>query len=137
MGDKTENYSNAVKLVSIRDLNIRHNAIEAARTMINREMQEKIGKTGYKLKINKYPHHAIRENKGAAGGNKADRVQSGMSHSYGKITTMAIRVKKNEPLFTAYVGDSHVEIAKKVLSSVSPKLPCGIKILVEKKNNNS
>lgn len=133
MGDKREDYPIVVKLVSTRDLNIRHNAIEAARIVIQRTLQEKIGKSGYKLKVNKYPHHGIRENKGAAGGNKADRVQSGMSHSYGKLVTIAVRLKKNEPLFSAYVEESHVEVAKKALASVSPKLPCGIKVLIEKR----
>ncbi|MBS3159596.1 50S ribosomal protein L16 [Candidatus Woesearchaeota archaeon] len=132
MGDMSQNYPNFVKLMSKVDINIRHNAIEASRMIINRELQEKIGKIGYKFKINKYPHHALRENK-MLGGAHADRIQTGMAHSFGKVVSLAVRWKKGTPLFTAQVKDLHVEIAKKALLSIAPKLPCKVFVVVDKK----
>src|SRR3989338_11703389 len=56
---------------------IRDNAIESARLMINRTLIKRVGKESFFLKLRIYPHHILRENKQAKGAH-ADRIQKGM-----------------------------------------------------------
>ena len=92
MGDKTKIYDYKVKLVSTGTLQIRHNALESARMVVNRQLETTLG-TNYFLRLCVYPHHAIRENK-MLGGAHADRIQTGMAHSFGKVTGTAAQIKK-------------------------------------------
>src|SRR3989344_6316461 len=94
MGDKKKQFAYKVKLVSKDTLQLRQNAIESARMIINRNLQNTLN-GNYFLQINVYPHHAIRENK-MLGGAHADRIQSGMAHSFGKVSNTAAQVKKGK-----------------------------------------
>src|SRR3989338_10548765 len=46
-------------LISKKELQIRHNAIESARQTSNRVLEKEIGKTGFHLKIRIFPHHIL------------------------------------------------------------------------------
>ncbi|MBS3151830.1 50S ribosomal protein L16 [Candidatus Woesearchaeota archaeon] len=120
MGERNRSYEYKVKLVSKGTLQIRQNSIESARMIVNRALQDNLG-TNYYLKINVYPHHALRENK-MLGGAHADRLQTGMAHSFGKVVNTAAQMKKGKELMTAWVFRSGLDQAKQALKSAAPRL---------------
>lgn len=121
MGEKGKQYEYTVKLISKGTLQIRHNAIEAARMVVNRRLQDDLG-TNYYLQINVFPHHGLRENK-MLGGAHADRLQTGMAHSFGKVVGSAAQVKKGKQVFTAFVFKAGLDQAKEALKAATPRLP--------------
>lgn len=122
MGNLTKRFSYSIVLISKDSLQIRHNAIESARQAINRKLENKLGNS-YHLKVNLFPHHALRENK-MLGGAHADRLQTGMSHAFGKVIGAAAQVKKGKVLFTASIDKEHIGFAKESLRGAIAKLPC-------------
>ena len=129
MGNKKGLYDYKVTLVSKDTLQLRQNAIESARLVVNRKMETNLG-TDYFLIINVYPHHALRENK-MLGGAHADRLQTGMGQAFGKVINVAAQVKKGKILFTAFVKKSALESTKLAFKSASPRMPCRVSIEVE------
>ncbi len=129
MGDSKRNFKYKVKLVSKSTLQLRHNAIESARMIINRRLETVLG-ANYFLRIAVYPHHALRENK-MLGGAHADRIQSGMAHSFGKPAGVAAQVKKGKEIFIAFVDDEGLETAKIALKSANPRMPGNYSVVVE------
>jgi large subunit ribosomal protein L10e len=122
MGDSKKNFEYEVNLVSNNDHQIRHNALEATRQTINRRMYSKLGPKGYFLRLNLYPYHILRENK-MLGGAHADRLQTGMAHSFGKAVGLAAQSKKDTAIFTAKVDKNNIEHAKEALSLAKPRMP--------------
>merc|ERR1711862_560682 len=81
-------------------------ALEAARVAINKHLTKHIGKDGYHIKIRAHPFHVLRANKmlSCAG---ADRLSSGMRHSYGKPIGVAARVDIGQILSSVRAKDVH------------------------------
>jgi large subunit ribosomal protein L10e len=131
--EKLKSADYIIRLISLGSLQIRSNSLESARLIINRNMESKIG-SRYFLRLNVFPHHALRENK-MLGGAHADRLQTGMAHSFGKVTSTAAQVKKGMAIFIAWVDKADLEIAKASLERGVPKLPgkCRIEIVENKK----
>ncbi len=129
MGDKSKPYEFKVRLVSLGTLQIRQNSIESARMVVNRKLQEVLG-TNYYLKINVFPHHALRENK-MLGGAHADRLQTGMAHSFGKVVNSAAQVKRGKELLTVWVFKAGLDQAKQAFKSANPRLSGKFSIEVE------
>lgn len=129
MGNLTDEFPVEVSLVAEEACQIRHIALEAARTSINRRLMKDIGRTNYRLKLRVYPHHVLRENKQATGAG-ADRVSEGMRLSFGKPVGTAARVKGGQEVFTAYTTPQFVEKAKLALRSGSHKLPTPTRIVI-------
>ena len=129
MGEKGD-YEYIVKLVSKNSLQIRHNALESARQIVNRRLQEVLGNTYY-LKLTAFPHHAFRENK-MLGGAHADRLQTGMAHSFGKVIGTAARIKKGKEIFIAFVNQAGIETAKEALYAANTRLPGKCQVEIEK-----
>ena len=97
--------------------------------VVNRNLQSVLG-SNYFFRINVYPHHALRENK-MLGGAHADRLQSGMAHSFGKVVGTAAQVKRGNPVFTVWVDKENIDKAKTALETANPRLPgnkCHIEI---------
>lgn len=130
MGDLKKKFPNKVSLVTSQAIQIRHNAIEATRLVVNRLLNKVLGKE-YFLKIRVYPHHILRENKMLTGAG-ADRMQQGMQRAFGKPISVAARVGKGQKIFTVSVGDKNLEIAKRALKNAKPRLPGKYTIEVEK-----
>ena len=63
MGDSKATYQYKVSLLSETAIQIRHNALEAARVSANKVMFDKLGETGYLVKLVAYPHVILRENR--------------------------------------------------------------------------
>ena len=129
MGEK-KNYEYAVKLVSKDSLQIRHNSLESARMIVNRKLQEGLG-SSYFLRLAVYPHHGFRENK-MLGGAHADRLQTGMAHSFGKVIGTAAKIKKGKEIFVAFVDASGVDKAKEALLSANSRLPGRCQVEIQK-----
>src|SRR3989344_4449282 len=70
-----------VTLVSTEKVQIRDNSLEACRQYVNKAL-EKVAPGNFYFSVRVFPHHILRENKAAAGAG-ADRLSSGMKHSFG------------------------------------------------------
>jgi len=104
-------------------LQIRHNALESARLTANKALEKNLGKNNYFLKMRVFPHHILRENPLAAGAG-ADRMSTGMAHSYGKNVSIAAQLKQGQPVFEVDVDESGLKTAKLAMHRISHKLPC-------------
>lgn len=126
-------YDARLFLVSERDVQIRHNALESARVMVVQTLDKKLGKgSTYFVRIRVYPHQVLRENAMATGAG-ADRFQSGMRANFGKPVGTAARVMKNQKIVEIQVNKNGIDTAKTALKKAGYKLPTPTKILVEKK----
>jgi large subunit ribosomal protein L10e len=110
---------------------IRDNAIEACRQTIQREIDKPLMSQFY-IGIRIVPHHILRENKMLTGAG-ADRMQSGMKHSYGKSVGRAAFVKPGKEIFIIAVKDEKgVKLVREAIRKIKPKLACKVKVKVVK-----
>eukprot|EP00520_Triparma_pacifica_P010732 CAMPEP_0118644404 /NCGR_PEP_ID=MMETSP0785-20121206/6927_1 /TAXON_ID=91992 /ORGANISM="Bolidomonas pacifica, Strain CCMP 1866" /LENGTH=212 /DNA_ID=CAMNT_0006536173 /DNA_START=15 /DNA_END=653 /DNA_ORIENTATION=+ len=81
-------------------------ALEAARVAINKHLTKTIGKEAYHIRMRAHPFHILRANKmlSCAG---ADRLSSGMRHSYGKPIGTAARVSIGQVLISVRAKDAN------------------------------
>jgi large subunit ribosomal protein L10e len=117
--------------LNVKDhVQIRHNALEAARLSAMKELEKRAGPEAYFLKVLVYPHHVLRENPLATGAG-ADRFQTGMRKSFGKPIGTAAIVRPGQRILEAKVDKIHEKIARKALKIASSKLPsaCRIEVL--------
>ena len=77
--------------------------------------------------VNLYPHHVLRENKMITGAG-ADRMQTGMAHSFGRAIGTAAQVKKGKTLMTVFIEEKNKQLAGECLRLAGHRLPC--KVLV-------
>jgi large subunit ribosomal protein L10e len=133
MGNLKADFPVAVHLSVNDELQIRHNALEAARLSANRHLEKALGKQGFHLKVRSYPHHFLRENPLASGAG-ADRMSTGMKCAFGKIVGLAAQFRANQEVYSAYVNPQHLDVAKKALLKAAKKLPCSCRIRVEYRN---
>lgn len=120
-GDLKSKFNCQIDLITRGDMQIRHNSIESARTVVIRRLTE-TGKN-YRLTIRTFPHQILRENKMLTGAG-ADRMQTGMQLSFGRAVSLAARVKANSPIFTVKVDKADSRAARKALEGAVAKLPC-------------
>lgn len=130
MGDCRKNYDKVHHLICEASVQIRDNAIESARQSSVRLLEKVLGKMGFFLQVRIYPHHVLRENTLASGAG-ADRMSTGMAHSYGKNIGIAARVYKGKPLFSVHCFKEADATAKRALKLASHKLPCKCRIIEE------
>jgi large subunit ribosomal protein L10e len=126
MGNLTEDFPLELTLIVEEGCQIRHTALEAARVVINRRLQE-LGRANFRLKIRVYPHHILRENKQATGAG-ADRVSEGMRLSFGKAVGSAARVRPGQKVLSIYTLTQNLEKAKDALRHGAHKLPTPTRI---------
>ncbi|MEM1580991.1 MAG: 50S ribosomal protein L16 [Candidatus Bathyarchaeia archaeon] len=129
-GKPSENYTYQVSLVSEKRVQIRHNALEAARIAANRYLQEKLGNRFF-MRVLVFPHVVLRENKMIFGAH-ADRLQEGMRRAFGKPIGRAARVEPNQEIIIVHVDESGLEVAKEALRRAEAKLPTPCRIVIEK-----
>jgi len=114
--------------IQIRDL-----AIEAVRQSLNKDLTRLFQKNFF-LRCNVYPHNVLRNNRVYSGASKGERVQTGMTKSFGRPEGRAAIVKKNKPIFTAYFNEKiNILKVRGFFKKVTPKLPCKTKVVVEEK----
>jgi large subunit ribosomal protein L10e len=129
MGNTSREFTHKVELVNIKDVQIRHNALESARIAANRIMEKYVSRDNFMLKIIPYPHHIIREHK-RVNVAQADRFQEGMKKAYGKPAMVAARIKSMQPIIVAEVDKAEVEYAKTALKRAAAKFPSPCRIVV-------
>ena len=129
-GDVKKKFESRILVVANQPVQIRHNSLEAARKSSNRVLENKTGKVGYKLKLRVFPHHILRENPLASGAG-ADRMSTGMAHSFGKPIGLAAQVKVGKPIFEILVDKNNVAAAKEAAKRIAAKVPCTCTVVVE------
>jgi large subunit ribosomal protein L10e len=113
-GQAKSNYDYKVELLATAKIQIRHNALEAARLAANKTMA-KAGETTF--------FSILRENKMIATAG-ADRLQEGMRRAFGKATGLAARIQPGQVIFEAYVTSANLNLAKDGFKVASSKLGC-------------
>ena len=130
LGTKTD-YDTTLFLTANRPVQIRHNALEAARVVTVQSLEKGIGRGNtFFLKIRVYPHHVLRENAMATGAG-ADRFQSGMRQSFGKPIGTAAQVDKGQKIMEIRVNKNSINVAKNAMKKAAYKLPTPCRIIVE------
>ncbi|MGC8597062.1 MAG: 50S ribosomal protein L16 [Thermocladium sp.] len=120
-----EKFTDVVALFPLVSGQIRVNSLEAARQMAYKYLSATLTDQNFYLKLAKYPHHVIRENKMLAMAG-ADRLQEGMRQSFGVPTGRAVQIKRGDVLFYVEVEAKNVNHAKIALKRAMSKLaiPC-------------
>jgi large subunit ribosomal protein L10e len=129
MGDTKSPFDYKVSLVVQAPIQIRQNALEAARVAANKVLSDTLGETGYIVRLRPYPHIVLRENRMIATAG-ADRLQEGMRRAFGKPTGRAARVRAGQSILDLYVDKSHVDLAKEALKVSSSKLSATCRVVV-------
>src|SRR3989338_8978142 len=129
MGNTKKKFDCTLKLNVSRSMNIRHNALEAARMSSNRLLEKSVG-SNYHLLLKVYPFHILRENPLAAGAG-ADRMSTGMQKAFGKTIGVAARLRAGQTLFQLGIDKANVKVGREAMERAIKKLPCSCKIVVE------
>jgi len=138
MGNTKEKFEREVFILAKDNIQMRHNALEAARVAVTKILNKKLGSANYHFKIRVYPHHVMRNNIGATGAG-ADRVSDGMRKAFGKPIGTAARVKKGTKVFSVFVHPQEDALywAKFALRRAVHKLPGDLKIGIESVSEES
>jgi large subunit ribosomal protein L10e len=130
MGNTKEEFEYVVKLVNLKEAQMRHNALEAARVAANRVLEANLGRESYNLKIVPYPHQVLREHK-RINVAQADRFQEGMKKAYGKPVGVAARIGRRDTVLYVEVDEEGIETAEEALNRAGHKLPTPFRIFIE------
>jgi large subunit ribosomal protein L10e len=120
-GKASTDYDFLLKLVSEGRVQIRHNALEAARVAASKKVAL-LGEDNFFLVVKTYPHLILRENKMIATAG-ADRLQEGMRKAFGKPIGLAARVEIGSVVLELSVKAENLEKAKQAMKAASTKLP--------------
>jgi len=121
VGNPSQDYDFKLELRAKERVQIRHNALEAARVAANKNLSE-IGEGNYYLFVKVYPHIVLRENKMIATAG-ADRLQEGMRRAFGKPIGLAARVEVDDIILEISVKKENLGEAKDALKIAASKLP--------------
>lgn len=120
-GKSRQDYDYVFKLVSEGRVQIRHNALEAARVAASKKVAL-IGEENFLLKVVTYPHLVLRENKMIATAG-ADRLQEGMRKAFGKPIGLAARVGIGSVVLELQLKAENFEKGKEAMWAAATKLP--------------
>ncbi len=126
MGKEDPNYDVKLALVPEQEVQLRSNALEAARQVANKYLEANI-LNSYFFRVLVFPHNVIREHKMAAGAG-ADRVSRGMSEAFGTPVSVAARIKKGQPIFLLEGSNSNKKHLLEAFRRASRKLSGTYKI---------
>ncbi|MBT3940614.1 50S ribosomal protein L16 [Candidatus Woesearchaeota archaeon] len=127
MGDLTTKFPLKFKLIAKKEVNLRHNALEAGRMTATHTLAKQYGKKGFALHIHAVPHHVMRENALATGAG-ADRMQTGMRSAFGKAKGLSAHVRVGKVIMTADVPENGEHFAREALRKASAKFPIPCKV---------
>jgi large subunit ribosomal protein L10e len=127
-GQAGSNYDYKIELLCTEKIQVRHNALEAARLAANKRMAT-AGEMSFFSILRVYPHVVLRENKMIATAG-ADRLQEGMRRAFGKATGLAARIMPGQVIIEAHVSAANIELAKEGFKVASSKLGCPTKIRI-------
>lgn len=120
-GKNRPDYDFTLKLVSDGRVQIRSNALEAARVAASKKVAL-LGEENFCLRVVTYPFVILRENKMIATAG-ADRLQEGMRKAFGKPIGMAARVNIGSVILTLGVMKENLDKAKQAMWAAGTKLP--------------
>ncbi|MDG6952914.1 MAG: 50S ribosomal protein L16 [Nitrososphaerota archaeon] len=120
-GKSRTDYDFIFKLVSDGRVQIRHNALEAARVAASKKVAL-LGEENFLLRVVTYPHLILRENKMIATAG-ADRLQEGMRKAFGKPIGLAARVAIGSVVLELSVKSENYEKGKEAMWAAGTKLP--------------
>ncbi len=120
MGKDIPEYDLRIILAPEEPIQLRSNALEAARLVAHKYLEASIPE-GFYMKLMVYPHNVIREHKMAVGAG-ADRVSRGMSEAYGRPVSVAARIRPRQPVFLVKTRRANREVAVSALRRASAKL---------------
>ena len=124
-----ENWELVISLVVDKQIQISSNALEAIRITINSALQNKIGRSNYRFRVRPKPFQVYRENRmlSVAG---ADRIQTGMRHSFGRSTGVCARVRAGSVVCDVGASLKDLAVVRDRLRIASMKIssPCIIVI---------
>ena len=129
MGENNPDFNVTLDLVAKSSVQIRDNALEAARIVAHNFLEKKIPKN-YFFRILLYPHQIIRE-KPIAEGAGADRYSRGMKLAFGKPSGRAVQVREGQTIMTLKTSKNFIEIAKEALKRSASKLSTPTRIVEE------
>jgi len=127
-----EKYEVKLDLISLEIGQIRSNALESARIMTGKFLNLEVGEGNFYMRIPKYPHQVIRENKMMAFAG-ADRLQDGMRLSFGKPIGVATIVKAGDKLIEVWGRKGDIEKLKEALRRGAAKFPVKTRIIVSER----
>ena len=127
-GKFRDDYDYKVQLVSTSRLQIRSNALEAARVAASKKLAL-VGEENFHLRVVTYPFIIMRENKMIATAG-ADRLQEGMRKAFGKPIGVAARVEIGSVILDILIKAENLEKAKAAMKAATTKLPFKYKIVV-------
>jgi len=130
MGNKERKFDTNLWLIAKRPVQIRDNALEAARVIANKFLERQLGSDNYFMKVLVYPHQVLREHAIARGAG-ADRYSMGMRKAFGKPKGRASIVKANQKILWLKLDKKNVEIGKEALRRSDSKIPTPCSILIE------
>ncbi|MEM0340706.1 MAG: 50S ribosomal protein L16 [Acidilobaceae archaeon] len=128
------------ELVAEEAGNVRDNALEALRVIVNKNLTRSLGEANYFMRVRTYPHHVLREHKMMAFAG-ADRLQEGMRRAFGKPVGRAARVYPGDVLIEVWVSSqvgnvgNVEEKVKEALKVGASKLPIPTRIVVHNLQN--
>lgn len=128
LGNPKGIYTHQVDLVSLKQVQIRHNALEASRQVVIRRLEKYLANK-FLFRLRAQPHQILRENKIVTGAH-ADRIATGMAHSFGSPIGVAARVNEGKVIFSVYVQKEGIEIAKEALKMAPPRIPGSYTVIV-------
>ncbi|MEM5834447.1 MAG: 50S ribosomal protein L16 [Candidatus Aenigmatarchaeota archaeon] len=128
MGTRKE-YDLTLYLVAKNSVQIRDNALEAARVVAHKFLEKNLG-SNYFFKILLYPHHVLRE-KPIATGAGADRYSRGMRLAFGKPVGTAVQVKEGQRIMMLKLDKENLEVGKKALKKAGLKISTPVRVEVE------
>lgn len=126
MGVMKPTYDLELRLTTEQPIQLRSNALEAARLVANKYLENNIAQE-YAFKVLVYPHNVIREHKMATGAG-ADRISQGMSLSFGRPVSLAARLRRNQSIFMVRTSAANRDVAVKALRRAMAKLSGTYKI---------
>jgi large subunit ribosomal protein L10e len=120
MGINRPAYDLLLTLNSDQDVQLRSNALEAARQVANKHLESELV-NNYYLTVVTYPHNVIREKKRATGAG-ADRLSQGMSLSFGSPSSIAARVKTGQTILRLRTMSNSKNVGRAALKRAASKL---------------
>ncbi|PUA32172.1 MAG: 50S ribosomal protein L16 [Zestosphaera tikiterensis] len=130
MGNPHGSYDVVLELISLENVVIRHNSLEAGRVMANKYLSKFVGDDKFLLIIRQYPHHVLRENKMMAFAG-ADRLQDGMRQAFGKPVGVAARVTYGSAIAEIRTTKKYLEHAKEAMRRLKDKLGVRARIIIK------
>lgn len=125
-------YKIKISLLTEENVQIRDLALEAIRQSLHKDLTNLLTQENYFLRCNVYPHNILRNNRIYSGGSKGERIQSGMSHSFGTSDGRAATVKAGKAVFSAYFnGLENIPKIRAFFKKIKPKLAGKGRIIFE------